>query len=221
MSRTQLSDFHFHFSYQTNHGVLVYWLCSCVDRFQFLYLSCTAPGAQLWFQPHLCVWPQVSVPCPGAVLCCHSVMSSSATPWTVARQAPLSMGIFQAIILEWAAMPSSRGSFQPRDQTQVSHIAGGFFTIWATREAHAQVRGSKGSNWLGHAYSLKWQGQEVATNGSAHSCSSRRGFPLLEIPPSACVRKGSVMVTLSLLCHTTVAPDFQGSLHHLQQHFWL
>ena len=28
----------------------------------------------------------------------------------------------------------SRGSFQPRDGTQVSHIAGGFFTIWATRE---------------------------------------------------------------------------------------
>ena len=31
-----------------------------------------------------------------------------ATPWTVARQAPLSMGIIQARILEWAAMPSSR-----------------------------------------------------------------------------------------------------------------
>ena len=32
-------------------------------------------------------------------------------------------------------MPSSRGSSQPRDRTQVSHIAGRFFTIWATREA--------------------------------------------------------------------------------------
>ena len=32
------------------------------------------------------------------------------TPWTVARQAPLSMGILQARILEWVAMPSSRGS---------------------------------------------------------------------------------------------------------------
>ena len=38
-----------------------------------------------------------------------------ATPWTVARQAPLSMGILQARILEWVAMPSSRGSSQPRD----------------------------------------------------------------------------------------------------------
>ena len=39
-------------------------------------------------------------------------------------------------ILEWVSMPSSRGSFQPRDQRQVSHIAGRFFTSWATREAH-------------------------------------------------------------------------------------
>ena len=31
--------------------------------------------------------------------------------------------------------PFSRGSFQPRDQTQVSYSAGGFFTSWATREA--------------------------------------------------------------------------------------
>ena len=37
-------------------------------------------------------------------------------------------GILQARILEWVAMPSSWVSSQPRDQTQVSHIAGGFFT---------------------------------------------------------------------------------------------
>ena len=44
-------------------------------------------------------------------------------------------GILQARTLEWVAIPSSRGSSQPRDQTQVSHIAGGFFTIWVTKEA--------------------------------------------------------------------------------------
>ena len=38
-------------------------------------------------------------------------------------------GILQARILEWITMPSSRGSFQPRDQTQVYHIAGGFFIV--------------------------------------------------------------------------------------------
>ena len=43
--------------------------------------------------------------------------------------------ILQARILEWVAFPFSRGSFRPRDWTQVSHIAGRFFTSWATREA--------------------------------------------------------------------------------------
>ena len=47
-------------------------------------------------------------------------------------------GILQARILEWLAFPFSRGSSQPRDQTQVSHIAGRFFTSWATREAHSE-----------------------------------------------------------------------------------
>ena len=37
-------------------------------------------------------------------------------------------GILQARILAWVAFPFSRGSSQPRDQTQVSHIVGGFFT---------------------------------------------------------------------------------------------
>ena len=38
-------------------------------------------------------------------------------------------GILQARILEWVAFPFPRGSSQPRDRSQVSHIAGGFFTI--------------------------------------------------------------------------------------------
>ena len=43
-------------------------------------------------------------------------------------------GIFQARILEWVAIPFSRGSSWPRDQTQVCCNAGKFFTNWATRE---------------------------------------------------------------------------------------
>ena len=43
--------------------------------------------------------------------------------------------ILQARILEWVAIPFSRGSSQPRDQTWVSCIVGRFFTIWVTREA--------------------------------------------------------------------------------------
>ena len=42
-------------------------------------------------------------------------------------------GILQARIPEWVAVPFSRGSSQPRDQIQVSLIAGGFFTVSATR----------------------------------------------------------------------------------------
>ena len=45
------------------------------------------------------------------------------------------MGILQARVLEWVAMPSSRGSSQPRDRTQVSSSAGKFFIILATRDS--------------------------------------------------------------------------------------
>ena len=67
-----------------------------------------------------------------AVLCLVWLL---ATPWSVAHQAPLFMGILQARILEWVAIPFSRESSQPRDRTQLSCIAGRFFTSWATREA--------------------------------------------------------------------------------------
>ena len=55
-------------------------------------------------------------------------------------------GILQARTLDWVAMPSSRGPPQPRDQTQVSHTAGGFFTNWATREAQ-QCPVSRVKHW--------------------------------------------------------------------------
>ena len=50
-------------------------------------------------------------------------------------------GILQARIVEWVAFPFSKGSSQPRGWTQVSHIAGGFFTSWATRESPAYWNG--------------------------------------------------------------------------------
>ena len=63
------------------------------------------------------------------------------TPWSVAHQSPLSMGILPKRILEWVSMPSSRRLAQPRDQTQVSFIAGGFFTDWAMMEAQVYWSG--------------------------------------------------------------------------------
>ena len=95
-----------------------------------------------------------------------------ATPWTVACQAPLSMGILQARILEWVAMPYARGSFQPRDRTQVSCIAGGFFTVWATREAQEYL------DWV--TYSLL-QATSQPRNWIEVSCIAGR-FLFLSLP---------------------------------------
>ena len=75
-----------------------------------------------------------------AVVPCHVVFCALSlshvwlfmTPWTIAHQDPLSMGILQARILEWVAIPSSRGSSQLRDWTQISCISGRVFTVWAT-----------------------------------------------------------------------------------------
>ena len=57
-------------------------------------------------------------------------------------------GILQARILEWVAFPFSKGSSQPRDQTQVSHIAGGFFT--------SRVTGKPKNTGVGCLSLLQW-----------------------------------------------------------------
>ena len=85
---------------------------------------------------------------PASPLVCAASLSSVwlfVTPWTVAHQAPLSMGILQARILEWVAMPFSSRPLQPRDPSQVSHFASRFFTIWATRKAQWLPQGT--SRW--------------------------------------------------------------------------
>ena len=48
--------------------------------------------------------------------------------------------LLQARILEWIVFPFSRESSWSRDQIWVSCIAGGFFTVWATKEAHIPIR---------------------------------------------------------------------------------
>ena len=53
--------------------------------------------------------------------------------------------ILQARVLERAAISFSRGSSQPRDRTHTSCIAGGFFTVWATREVPSIFRYYKNS----------------------------------------------------------------------------
>ena len=51
----------------------------------------------------------------GSLLCVCLELSDSLRPFGLLPQAPLSMGFFQARILEWVAISSSRGSFSPRD----------------------------------------------------------------------------------------------------------
>ena len=63
-----------------------------------------------------------------ALCACTSVVSDSLQPLLPLPGASVH-GILQARILDWVAMPISRGSSQPRDGTQVSYIASGFFTI--------------------------------------------------------------------------------------------
>ena len=57
-------------------------------------------------------------------------------------------GILQARTLEWIAFPFSRGSFQPKDQTQVSHIAGGFLP--------AESQGKPKNTGVGSLSLLQW-----------------------------------------------------------------
>ena len=84
-------------------------------------LNCSAPGSYgLHYLPERKWKGKVTQSCP--TLC-------DPMDYTV-------HGILQAWILEWVAFPFSRGSSQPRDRSQVSHITGGFFTRRATTEVH-------------------------------------------------------------------------------------
>ena len=81
--------------------------------------SCTAGGNVSWHGR--CGGQSVCT-----VLSCSGTFDSVTATLQPARL--LSTGVLQASIVEWVAMPSSRGSSQPRDQTQVSCVVGTFFT---------------------------------------------------------------------------------------------
>ena len=74
------------------------------------------------------------------VLCSvTSVMSDSLRPMDCCLPGSSVHGILQARVLEWVAMPSSRGSSQPRNWTHISGVScivSSFFTHWATWETH-------------------------------------------------------------------------------------
>jgi len=93
------------------------WKCTVCQRVHFVVAVC------------LCV---VCVMC---VCVCVLVAQSYPTLCDPMDRSPPGSsvhGILQARILEWTAIPFSRGSSWPRNQTQVSCTAGRFFTVWAT-----------------------------------------------------------------------------------------
>ena len=82
--------------------------------------------------------PSLACVCLWVWLCCPALWN----PVDCSRPGSSIHGILQARILEWVAMPSSRGSSQPRDGTWVSYVscmAAWFFTTSATWEAHPLI----------------------------------------------------------------------------------
>ena len=77
-------------------------------------------------------------------------------------------GILQARILVWVALPFSRGSSQPRDQTQVSHTACRFFTIWACVRAYTEKAMAP------HSSTLAWKIPWMEEPGRLQSMGSQR-----------------------------------------------
>ena len=141
-----------------------------------------------------------------AVLCLVTQSCPSlCDPWTIAHQAPLSMGILQARILEWVAMPSSRGSSQPRDGTQVSHIAGRFFTIWATSKGQEQ-----------------WSVQPIPSLGDLPNPGIEPGSPALQADSLPAELSGKPPRCISLVFYFRIARfDYYSFLGLLQSCSWM
>ena len=78
--------------------------------------------------------PGRSLPPCSVAQCCPTLWN----PTDCSPPGPSVHGLLQARILVWVARPSSRGSSRLRDQTQVSRVAGGLFTVWAARTQPGQ-----------------------------------------------------------------------------------
>ena len=88
-------------------------------------------------------------------------------------------GILQDRILVWVAVPFSRGSSQTRGWIQVSHTAGRFFTIWATRATCQRGRHKRlgFDPWVGKIpWRRAWQPTPVFLPGEVHGQRSLVGY---------------------------------------------
>ena len=101
-------------------------------------------------------------------------------------------GILQARIVEWAAIPFSRGSSRPRDQKWVSCIARRFFTVRVTREAlfsHQVASNSFATPWtvaheahpsMGISRQEYWSGLPFPSPGDLPDPGIKSGSPALQ-----------------------------------------
>ena len=105
------------------------WNCHIFTNMSILYLNLL-----IWYSKALLLFI-FQLQMEDKHVLCLVAQSDSLHPMTVSTRL-LCPWNSQARILEWVSMPSFRGSSQPRGRTQVSHIAGRFFAVWATREAH-------------------------------------------------------------------------------------
>ena len=81
-------------------------------------------------------------------------------------------GILQARILEWVAIPLSRGSSQLRDWTWVPYIAGRFFTIWATRETLLSNCTNKKKGNQGQSLVSRGHWPDLTLSNLLHFCNT-------------------------------------------------
>ena len=120
------------------HLFLLYWLCQSFDGVN-----------------HNKLWKILKVKVKVKSL---SRVRLFATPWTVAHKAPLSMGFSRQEYWSGLLFPSPGESFQPRDWTRVSCIAGRRFNLWPTREVRwVQLCGSLSILWHFLSLGLEWK----------------------------------------------------------------
>ena len=102
-------------------------------------------------------------------------MSDSLAPMDCGPPGSSVHGILQARTLAWGAMPSSRSSFHPRDQTQGSHIAGRFFyhlshqqsprilewVAYSFSRGASQQRKQSGVSYIASSFFTSWTTREA------------------------------------------------------------
>ena len=123
-------DFSLQCTWRCQTGKLSYWQKRCSVSAEILSFSGTSLNT---LSTNMCpvLYGQIMHTCAKSLQSCLTLFY----PMDCSLPGSPGFGILQVRILEWVAMPSSRGSSQSRNRTQVSCIAGGFFTDWATREA--------------------------------------------------------------------------------------